>query len=387
MRVIFIGGGLSSCLLALAIKRINPQIQIAIYEKNPEICLGPTWSFFGTDVDQDFLFSLIPKDILVKNSSYEVLFENFQRELSSEYFTMLSSSFRNFFYTRFPDIAVHKNHPVDSLSHLNLKERDLVFDSAGLSRKKIKRSLAYQKFYGLHCLSETNHEIKRTRIMDACIDQKDGFRFVYLIPLNAKEFLVEDTYYSDTVNLDFAEADKDLKNYLDYKLFLKDKYKVLNCENGCLAIPLESISRKAFKNWFASSNTIPIGLSAEHFHHATGYSFGHSLRTAQIVAKCLNESHIDINKIRGEILKGYLRTLAKSSFFIKLNKFVFYSAEAKERASIYKMFYKKHSQPLIERFYADRLTSIDKFRILALIPPPVPVSAALKALLYRPGIK
>ena len=39
-------------------------------------------------------------------------------------------------------------------------------------------------------------------VMDATVEQIDGYRFVYVLPLSATEIFVEDTYYSDGPELD-----------------------------------------------------------------------------------------------------------------------------------------------------------------------------------------
>ena len=38
--------------------------------------------------------------------------------------------------------------------------------------------------------------------MDATVEQLDGYRFVYLLPFDAETLFVEDTYYSDTPEID-----------------------------------------------------------------------------------------------------------------------------------------------------------------------------------------
>ena len=49
--------------------------------------------------------------------------------------------------------------------------------------------------------------------MDATVDQFDGYRFVYTLPFARDRMFVEDTYYSDTPELDremLGRADRDL---------------------------------------------------------------------------------------------------------------------------------------------------------------------------------
>ena len=46
------------------------------------------------------------------------------------------------------------------------------------------------------------HGLDRPIVMDATVDQADGYRFVYCLPFSPTELFVEDTYYSDTPDLD-----------------------------------------------------------------------------------------------------------------------------------------------------------------------------------------
>ena len=62
-----------------------------------------------------------------------------------------------------------------------------------------------------------------------------------------------------------------------------------------------------------------------------------------------------------------------------LNRMLFGAALPDERYRVLEHFYRL-PQPVIERFYAGRLTVRDRLRILS-GKPPVPVAAAIRALL------
>ena len=49
--------------------------------------------------------------------------------------------------------------------------------------------------------------------MDATVEQTDGYRFVYTLPLSERDLLVEDTYYSDTRALDKAAVKQRIAFY------------------------------------------------------------------------------------------------------------------------------------------------------------------------------
>ncbi|MEJ1938073.1 lycopene cyclase family protein, partial [Nostoc sp. NIES-2111] len=62
--------------------------------------------------------------------------------------------------------------------------------------------LGYQKFVGLELELAEPHGLDAPIIMDARVEQQDGYRFVYVLPFSPTSVLVEDTYYSDTSGLD-----------------------------------------------------------------------------------------------------------------------------------------------------------------------------------------
>jgi lycopene beta-cyclase len=60
----------------------------------------------------------------------------------------------------------------------------------------------WQKFVGQRLRLAHPHGVARPVIMDAAVEQIDGFRFVYTLPLAPDEVFIEDTYYSDSPTID-----------------------------------------------------------------------------------------------------------------------------------------------------------------------------------------
>ena len=56
--------------------------------------------------------------------------------------------------------------------------------------------LGWQKFVGREVRLAAPHGLERPIVMDACVDQQDGYRFVYCLPFAQDRLLIEDTYYS-----------------------------------------------------------------------------------------------------------------------------------------------------------------------------------------------
>ena len=61
--------------------------------------------------------------------------------------------------------------------------------------------LGWQKFIGMEFALDEPHGLTHPIVMDATVEQIDGYRFVYTLPFSATRLFVEDTYYSDTPDL------------------------------------------------------------------------------------------------------------------------------------------------------------------------------------------
>ena len=57
--------------------------------------------------------------------------------------------------------------------------------------------LGWQKFLGQEIRTEQPHRLTGPILMDATVEQHDGYRFVYVLPFAADRLLIEDTYYSE----------------------------------------------------------------------------------------------------------------------------------------------------------------------------------------------
>ncbi len=62
--------------------------------------------------------------------------------------------------------------------------------------------LGWQKFVGMSWIPTPPHALTCPIIMDARIDQADGYRFVYVLHFATSELFIEDTYYTQGPELD-----------------------------------------------------------------------------------------------------------------------------------------------------------------------------------------
>ena len=230
--------------------------------------------------------------------------------------------------------------------------------------------LAWQKFVGRDYRVEGGHGLDRPIVMDAAVEQIDGYRFVYSLPFDDTRLLVEDTYYSEGGLLDVAGLGNRIGTYLDSRGWRGAR--IEREEKGVLPVALDG----DFDRFSPKGETARIGVMGGFFHPTTGYSLPDAVRTAMFL--CGQE---DFNGARlAERLRDEAERLwSERGFYRLLNRMLFRAAAADQRYRVLEHFYRL-DDALIGRFYAARLRLWDKVRILS-GKPPVPIGRAVAAML------
>ena len=210
--------------------------------------------------------------------------------------------------------------------------------------------------------------------MDARVDQVDGYRFVYLLPFDAREIFVEDTYYSDTPDLDRPLLQSRIAAYAQARGWAVTAESRL--ESGVLPVVLDG----DFEAYWRSTGTTlaKAGMRAGLFHPTTGYSLPDAVRLACLVAKAPDLSHDALVALTH---RHAAQTWARRGFYRALATMLFRAAEPDRRYQVLERFYRL-SPDLVQRFYAAESTWTDQVRILS-GRPPVPIGRAFHSLLAR----
>lgn len=371
--VILVGGGLSSCLVALRLAENQPRTRIVVIEAGNLICGNHTWSFHETDLTQQDFRRLEPVISHVWPGQ-KVVFPSFERELSTRYASITSETLREAVYA-LQGVDILERMLVDRLEPAKVVlangktlSAPCVIDARGFEPHAAIR-LGYQKFLGQEVELEQRHGEKLPTIMDARVAQLDGYRFVYVLPLSPTRLLIEDTRYSDGGDVDDDAFIGAIQAYATEKGWVVRK--ILREERGVLPITLaEDVDRF----WQARmSGAAPVGLRAGLFQPTTGYSLPEAVRVSNIIA---NDCSPLTTKTVLSAVHAYARKRSRDqSFYRLLNRMLFQAAEPDQRFQVLQRFYRL-PQGLIERFYAGKLTTGDKIRILA-GKPPVPIRRAL----------
>lgn len=361
---ILVGGGLQSGLMALAIRHHNPEVCIAIIERESQLAGNHTWSFHASDVPiecQPWVSPLIES----RWPGYEILVGGRTRHVALEYFSTSSAHFAAVVNEKLASeqCQVLTNTAAASVSndHVTLSdgsrlEADVVFDCRGPSRGDlVNHTGGYQKFWGFEIELDQDWPFAQPIVMDDRIDQTDGFRFIYTLPFERRRVLVEDTRFSNSPSINREECLNQVQSYLR-KIGCHD-WRIVREESGVLPMPTSGPLPGSELPKLAG------GYRGGWYHAATGYSFPLAVVIANVVAKTPKSELCEAL----QRLSDEHATRAKFARF--LNRLLFDLVKPQSRYQIFRRFYRVLDETRIARFYGHRFNAFDAFRIVVGIPP------------------
>jgi lycopene beta-cyclase len=378
-KLIIAGGGLAGCLAALALAERRPDLDFLLVEEGERFGGNHVWSFFDGDVEARDRWLIEPLAGR-RWSDHEVRFPNRRRTLGFGYNAVTSADLDSRMRSALAPGCYLLGSRIAELGpdHVTLASGDRLTAAAVIDARGPgplpRLDLAWQKFVGLTCRFEEAHGVARPVIMDSCVEQDDGYRFVYSLPFSATEMLVEDTYYSTSPVLDVPLVRCRVGSHLERRGL--EPAEILAQEAGVLPILLGG---RLEDLWSPSDPPVPrLGLRGGFFHPTTGYSLPDAVRNAVLLT--------EQPEYTSGALHGFFRGRAAAlwqqrRFYQRLNRMLFRAAEPRRRYRVLEHFYRL-PEPLIARFYAGRLTALDKLRILS-GRPPVPVGRAMTAMRER----
>lgn len=374
--VAIVGGGLAGGLIALALRRRRPDVDIRIIEGGSRIGGNHLWSFFAGDVAPADRWLTAPL-ICHGWRSYDVAFPQVARTLRQGYYSIESRRLDQVIRADLPEHAVMTRRKVLAASPnaVVLADGDRieakgVIDCRGPADMTALRC-GWQKFYGRELQLVEAHGLERPVIMDANVEQLDGYRFLYALPFDATRVFVEDTYYSDTPDLDAEALGSRLDLYAGARGWHVDR--VLREEGGALPVVMGG-NFEAY--WQAGGNKVAkAGGRAGLFHPLTSYALPDAVRTATLVSAASDLGGAALHRLLHDFARS---TWRRRRFYRMLAAMLFKAAEPEERYRILQRFYRLDPQ-LIGRFYAGHSTLLDQLRLVS-GKPPVPVGRALSAI-------
>ncbi|MBC7986908.1 MAG: lycopene beta-cyclase CrtY [Sphingomonadaceae bacterium] len=373
--VAILGGGLAGGLIALALRRARPELRALVIEGGQSLGGNHIWSFFASDVSAEGMALLAPL-IGHRWEGYDVRFPAHARTLGTGYHSIRSGDFDSVLRAALPADALVFGAQVREASPVSVTldggveiAAGGVIDCRGGSDMALL-DCGWQKFVGLEIELPDPHGLERPIVMDATVEQIDGYRFVYSLPLGERRIFVEDTYYSDGPALDVAAIEARVLAYAEARGWRGGA--IIHRETGVLPVTLGG----DFEGyWRSGGPTAKAGTRAGLFHPTTGYSLPDAVETALLIA--------GLDDLSGPALERALHDHARRKweergFYRMLDRMMFRGAGTGERHRILERFYTLDAG-LIERFYAGRSSLADKARILA-GKPPIPIGRAIGAL-------
>lgn len=369
--IAIVGGGLAGGLAALALASKRPDLDVRLVEPGP-VGGNHVWSFFDSDIAKKDRWLVAP---LVRHHwpRYDVRFPAHARTLRMGYKSITGEALAEAVAAALPEdhvIADRAKHVAPDhvlLSRGGRLSAKHVIDARGAG-KFPTLDCGWQKFVGQALTIRGGHGVEQPVVMDATVEQLDGYRFVYLLPFDAETLFVEDTYYSDDADLDVPLVRERIAAYAAAQGW--DVAATGREETGVLAVV---IAGDFDRLWPVSDRTARIGTRAGAFHATTGYSLPDAVRTAAALPALVGNPDLP-ERLRNRAAASWRR----QRFYRMLGAMLFRAADPGERFRVFQRFYRL-APGLIARFYAGRSSATDKLRILS-GRPPVPVGRALAAL-------
>jgi lycopene beta-cyclase len=371
-----VGGGLAGGLIARAVHQRHPHAEIRLIEGGAHLGGNHLWSFFASDVAPADRWLVSP---LISHgwTRYDVAFPDHARTLKSPYYSIESSQFERQLLATLPASAVmRERQAIEVTSNIvQLADGDRieakgVIDCRGTG-DLATLELGWQKFLGRELVLTSPHGLERPMVMDATVDQQDGYRFVYCLPFGADRIFVEDTYYSDDRAIDADVLGGRIQTYVAARGW--QVASTVREETGALPVALGG-DFEAY--WRSGGALAKAGVRAGLFHPLTSYSLPDAVRTASLVAQATSFEGVALH----DLLHRYAARLWRSRRFYRLlAAMLFKAAEPEERYRILARFYRL-DEGLIRRFYAANSSLGDKIRVMT-GKPPVPIGRAARAIM------
>jgi lycopene beta-cyclase len=362
------GAGLQNCLVVAALAELRPSSSFRLVER-ATVGGNHTWCFYDSVLSpaaRRFVAPLVTR----RWAGYEVRFPSYRRTISTPYSMIASSRLPvlvDELAARCSDSRVTTGVATTKVGAGCVELADaariyarVVVDARGAQPTATR--CGYQKFYGEEIETTKEHGIALPIVMDATIPQRDGFRFMYVLPLDESRLLVEDTSFSDAPALDIADRRDGIHAWLEQHGVTAAR--VVRREQGVLPMPIEGPRRfRPARGVNADGREALLGgYRGDWFHPGTGYSLPMAAEFAELLAIHGPSS------AREPIGAAAYRRDRRAGFYHLLNRLMFTWYPQEMRRSIFERFY-GFSLGVIERFYAMRSTRLDQLRILGGRPP------------------
>ena len=355
--ILLLGGGLHSGLAALALAHTRPGLRVAVVEASDRIGGNHLWSFHGAALKQPPWLSPL---VEFSWPRHEVSFPNHRRLLDDSYHSITSERLHQAItapskarYVFLETRAVDRGEDWVRCEDGSVLHGECVIDGRGAEHLPAQNA-GYQKFAGTELLLSSAHDFEHPILMDACVEQLDGFRFFYILPFGPKRLFIEDTYFSENPLLDAKLVDSRVLRHASWLGLQVDG--IGRQERGVLPMPWKA---KPLRN----GPELCIGARGDWYHPATAYSVPFAVQTALAISAANGRD--DLRRKLGTLRQHHENQATFARF---LNMLLFLGFEPEERVHVFERFYRL-PMATIQRFYSLDMTVTDRVRLLFGRPP------------------
>jgi lycopene beta-cyclase len=372
--VLIEGAGLAGCMALIALKWRWPDLEIRVTSQKPMASASSemsgdtskTWCFHEGDVQPESWAWLTPY-VSSSWAAYDVHFPRHSRSLGSRYYAIRSTDFFN---------RVRANFPLAFQQLGSGVGFDLKIKATGWPKILKSSDFGWQKFVGIDVKLKAPHGLARPILKDARVEQIDGYRFFYCLPWSENSLLIEDTYYSNSPDLDVEKIRQRIFRFAQNQGWEIESEERL--EQG--ALPLDMGLGESQHPIGVQADEVSIGAASGLAHPVTGYTTSTLLQQVESMVRVSGEGQssdeCDLADLVHRVKSVNERLRDSSKYFHLLNRMLFNVARPEERYIVLERFYRL-SPDLISRFYAGRLQWTDRARIL-IGRPPVPLLPAVR---------
>lgn len=364
---------MAGSLAALALSKRRPKTELLLIEQGKTFGGNHTWSFFDTDIPDENRWVL--EGIHASHwPSHEIHFPRRSRTIAIGYNSIRSAKLDEAVQSNLRPEQYRLSARIEAVGPTSVTlgggeslVADAVMDARGPGPTP-GLDLGWQKFVGRYYRFAQPHGVQAPVIMDGTVEQIDGYRFIYQLPVSPTDLLIEDTYYSANPLLDHEALRGRIE---EVARNIGSSPEMIEEESGVLPVVMGGEMESLW-----SGDKVPrIGVCGGFFHPTTSYSLPDAVANAALLAE---QPVLTSDALYPRFYGRARRLWHDRSFFRMLNRMLFHAAEPHEAYRVLEHFYRL-PPPVIARFYAARLTRFDKVRILS-GKPPVPIGRALSAL-------
>ncbi len=271
--VVIAGGGLSGAVLALRFKTQRPRKSILLFESSPLNHWMGCWPYLDVDGHA------ARHDWLVKTSahrweSFWVHFPEMSREISIGVSLLERRRLASLLQDQLKDDLILQA-PVASLSVDSAVltdgrriESPLVFDARNKASTRPSPTSHYKHVVGLSLDLKGPHGQLVPVLMDARCPQSNGFQYFSTYPVGPQELYIEGVMHSDSPSFDSIFLRGQVLKFLAYRGW--DIQQVKGAWWNTIPLPMKIPASRIMQ--LSAMDPAPIGLEAQIYNYATGYS-------------------------------------------------------------------------------------------------------------------